>query len=366
LIQVIAALLLAQAPATEAPRVKLSGYVQPQYEVRTTNDRTTDRTLFRRLVFSADVEPIKHWRGQFQVDAAPLVTSGDRPVIKNAYLQYTGWADRGLTFTVGNQKMPLSRGLLRSSSRRGQIERLFTEDRAYGSPGRALSVKLEGSHRHKRVYWMGTVGESRQSTDPNEIRIDGSAELGNNGNQGVIAGGRVEVHPLGETPRDEGDLGHGPLRFSIAAGTYGWWNDHDVLPHAGTIVDASRVTGTEVSGALRGGGWSLDVEYDRITAATEISGLSTGLYRDGRARLHKTSIEGGYTLLPHRLEALLAVDALDSLTFDTTWRRVSGGINWYIKDHDVKVSIIQRESFDERGVRGTRSHATFLQTQLVF
>lgn len=121
-------------------------------------------------------------------------------MIKNAYVQFTGWESSGIVLTIGNQKMPLSRPLLLSSSRRGLIERPFTGDRAYGSPGRAPSVKAEGWHRGKRLYWAMVVGDSRQVPDPDEVRVEGPAESGKTGNQGPIAGGRVELHPLGERP----------------------------------------------------------------------------------------------------------------------------------------------------------------------
>ena len=90
------------------------------------------------------------------------------------------------------------------------------------------------------------------------------------------------------------------------------------------------------------------------------------MYREGRARLHKASVEGGYMLLRGRLEALASYDLLDSLSYGERWRRIAAGMNWYMKGHDLKVSLMHRESFDERGVRGARSHATFVQTQLVF
>ena len=107
----VLAALLAQAQAPAAPRVSFSGYVQPQYEVRTTDTDTTDRTIFRRMFFTLEAQPFTDWRGQFQVDAGRLVSFGERPVIKNAYIQYTGWEDRGLTLTIGNQKPPFSRSL---------------------------------------------------------------------------------------------------------------------------------------------------------------------------------------------------------------------------------------------------------------
>jgi hypothetical protein len=105
-------LLVAQAGA--GPPVGVSGYVQPQYEVRRADDGTRDRALFRRMVVTIDAAPMAHWRAQFSVDAGPLASAGTRPVIKNASVTFTGWEGRGITLTIGNQKMPLSRPLLMS------------------------------------------------------------------------------------------------------------------------------------------------------------------------------------------------------------------------------------------------------------
>jgi phosphate-selective porin OprO and OprP len=356
--------LLAQAPA--APRVSFSGFIQPQYELRTVERDTRDRVLFRRLFVALDAQGPKDWRAQFQIDAGALVSSGDRPVIKNAYIQYGGWSAHGLTLTIGNQKMPLSRSLLLSSQRRGLIERPFTGDRAYGSPGRAPAVKVDGFHRHRHLYWSAAVAETRQVPNPDEVRIDGPAESGSSGNQGPIVAGRVELHPRGETIRDQADLNGGPWRFTVGGAAYRWWNDDDVAPHGAGTVDASRVTAVEVSGALRGGGFSVDAEYERVGADALATDTTLGLYRNGHARLHKASVEGGYMLIPRRMEALASYDILDSLSFTEHWQRAAAGMNWYVNGHDMKVSLMHRESFNERGVSGARSHTTYIQTQFAF
>jgi hypothetical protein len=279
--------VLAQAPA--APRVSFSGYVQPQYEVRTARGDTTDRTLFRRMFFTLDARPFDDWQGQFQVDAGRLASFGDRPVVKNAYVQYHGWQERGVTLTIGNQKPPFSRSLLASSSRRAFIERPFTGDRAYGSPGRAPLVKLEGSHADRRVSWAAAGGTSRQVLDEDEVRIDGPAEAGIEGtNEGPIAAARVEVHPLGDTTRDHADFARSAPRVAIGAAVYGWWNDHDSGLH-GARGDLDRVHGYEVSGAVRGSGAWADAAFIRVDARAADAQFASGLYRDGRALLHQAS-----------------------------------------------------------------------------
>jgi hypothetical protein len=359
------AALLAQAPVP--PRVSFSGYVQPQYELRTTGDDTTDRTLFRRMFFTLDARPFEDWLGQFQVDAGRLVSFGERPVIKNAYIQYTGWEDRGLTLTIGNQKPPFSRTLYGSSSRRALVERSFTGDRAYGSPGRALLVKVEGSQQADRVYWALAGGSSRQAPDVNEVRIEGPAEAGTEGtNEGPIVSGRVEFHPLGATSRDQADFRRTALRVVVGAAVYGWWNDDDQAPHGEGVVDLSRVNGQEISAGLRGGGAWADIAYNRIDARALDAGVSSGLYRNGGALLHQSSVEGGYLLWRDHLEAVGMFDRLHTDAFDDDWERLSAGVNWYMHRHELKLSVMHRESYDDHGVPNARSRTTYLQMQFVF
>lgn len=357
--------VLAQAPAE--PRVSFSGYVQPQYEVRTVGGETTDRLGFRRMFFTLDAQPFDHWRGQFQVDIGRLASMGDRPIVKNAYLQYTGWHEKGLTLTIGNQKPPFSRSLIAPSSRRALVERPFTGDRAYGSPGRAPLVKFEGSHRDHHVYWAVAGGTSRQVPDADEVRIDGPAEAGTEDtNDGPLAAARVELHPWGEASRDHADFARTALRVSLGAAAYGWWNDGDTPAHFGEAVDLSRVQAFEVSAAVRGGGAWLDVAYTRVDARALNTEASIGLYTNGRAVLHQTSAEGGCLLWRAHLEAVGMFDTLNATPFDEAWHRVAAGMNWYASGHDLKFSLMQRESFNERGRHGVRSHTTYIQTQFAF
>jgi phosphate-selective porin OprO and OprP len=104
--------------------------------------------------------------------------------------------------------------------------------------------------------------------------------------------------------------------LTIGVAAYRWWNDNDVPPHGGA-VDASHVTG-----------------YDM--------------------------------LWQRRLEAVAMFDAMDAESFSQTWWRAAAGMNWYVKRHDLKFSVMHRESFDEQGVAGARSHTTYIQAQFAF
>ena len=352
------------APPSE-PKVSFSGYIQPQWEIVSRDRETRDHAFIRRAVVILDVNLTENWQAELQTDFGPLTDDSDRVIVKNALIKYAGWEKtRGIVVAVGNQKVPFSRSLFGSSSRRGLIERPFTGDRAYGSPGRAISIRADGWHREKTVFWSASLAETRHSANPFEIRLDGVAELGDRGMEGHLVAGRLEFHPLGAVAREHGDFARGPLRVTIATAAYDWRNDGDKEFVAGD-VEASRVSGVEVSGGLRAAGLSIDAEFEHVSADARRP-VPGSLYADGHARVRKASIEAGYMLVREHLEALAAVDALDATTFGSPWRRMAFGVNWYVKRHDLKFSIMHRESFNERGVSEVRSRATYVQTQFAF
>jgi hypothetical protein len=356
-----------QSPPADAPRVSFSGYIQPQYERTSRTGSTSDRAFIRRMVLSIEAALPDAWTAEIQADLGPVASRSEgRLIVKDAYFRYTGWEERGLLVTIGNQKLPFSRSLLASASRRGLIERPLTGDRSLGSPGRALGIRAEGWHRGRTIYWSSVVASSRQSPDPNEIRIDGITEAEEGWNQGPLVASRLEWHPRGEVPRAHGDFGDGGLRFTIAAGGYAWWNDDDVAAHGPGTGDAARVTGIELSAGLRGSGVSVDVEFEHIDARAIDPFLSAGLYAAGRSHVDKASIEAGYMLVPHRLEALAGFDTAHAGVFAEPVRRGSAGMNWYVTEHRVKVSVMHRDVLNDRGVPGARSHATYVQTQFSF
>ena len=359
--------LHAQSTPTDPPPVSWNGYLQPQYEVHDGDDGTTDRAFFRRLVVGLQASLPRDWTTALQIDVAP-VASGDsnRLIVKDAFLRFTGWEDHGVLLTIGNQKTPFSRSLLASSSRRALVERPFTGDRGLGSPGRTLGIRGEGWHQGRRLYWSSSLGSAHVSPDHDEIRVEGVADAGDGWNEGPIVSARIEAHPHGEVPRTQGDFTNGPFRWTVGAGFYRWWNDDDVVPAGGVAADATRVTGLEVSGGIRGRGLSIDGEYQHTSASSLNSSLDAGLYREGHASLDKASVEAGYLLVGRHLEALLGLDIANAPAYATPWRRLAPGLNWYVNAHSLKFSLMHRESFDDQGVRRARSRATYLQAQISF
>ena len=353
--------------ASTSPGVSVSGYVQPRYDIYSSDGETTDRVFLRRAVVSFGADLAKSWRAVLQIDVGPVASSeGGRLIVKDAFVQYTGWEARGITVGVGNQKTPFSQATLQSASRRSLVERPVTGDSGLGVPGRAIAVRADGWHANHTVHWMTALSAVHIALNPERIDTDGISEADDGSSEGPAVTGRLEFHPLGEVPRSQGDLERGPLRIVVGGAAYRWTNDDDVTAEDEAVVDAESVRGVELSAGLRGAGLSIDGAVQRISARVVDPSAIVGLYRAGRAGLDKATAEAGYMLVRHRIEVVGAFEAIDSDAFDSVWQRAAVGMNWYVKGHALKFSVMHRESFDERGVRGLRSRATYLQSHFAF
>jgi hypothetical protein len=350
----------AQTPASNHRRLELFGYLQTQLErTRVDGDAAHDRVFFRRIVLGLHATPTRTWTGHLGVDLGPIASSSsNRVLVKDAFLQYSGLARKGLTLSIGNQKVPFSRSMLTPSQRRSLVERPFTGEKSFGSPGRLLGIKAEGWHAQHTLYWSAAAGSSLQSPDVRQIRIDSVAEAHGGWNPGILTTGRIEVHPSGETPRDQGSFGQ-PLRYTVGAAVWHW------QAHSRTGVPADRSGGLEVSGGLRGGAVSLDAEYERIAGHTADADVTTGLYRGGVAHLEKLSFEGGY-IVRRRVELLGAWDRLLVAAYRAAPHRTAAGVNWYLARRNVKMQVMHREIENAGGVLAAHARVTYLQAQVMF
>ena len=110
--------LFAQS-AADSP-FRFQGYFQTQYTAVSGDGRQTrDRIFFRRIVLAVQGDLADDWMGEVQVDIAPQ-TVGDRLIVRDTFIRYTGFEDRGIVVTLGNQKMPFSRSSYTSASRRAK------------------------------------------------------------------------------------------------------------------------------------------------------------------------------------------------------------------------------------------------------
>ncbi|GBE36019.1 hypothetical protein BMS3Bbin07_00156 [bacterium BMS3Bbin07] len=127
-----------------------------------------------------------------------------------------------------------------------------------------------------------------------------------------------------------------------------------------------KVTGFELSGAFRSSGFSVDAEYNLFKADTVDANVTDGIYKNGSADLKNYSIEGGYMIVPDKLEIVAAYQAQDADNYADVWTRTSVGTNWFIQKHDIKMQLTYRMGKNLKGVSNDDENELFLQAQYVF
>ena len=216
--------------------ITLSGVVQPQFlALKTTGAQANDQLVFRRLFAQVLVAVNRNWAGDLQLDFGKSEVS-----VKNAYVQYRGWRGRGLLLTAGNQKPPFSRSFTTSGIKRTLAERPFTGDVHYGTLNRFLGVRLDGWTHDHHVQWAAALGAAIHPASETGLAFDSPANGDGTGNEGATVVGRLEWHPFGATPSEQGDFHTPAWRAVVGVAAYRWWNDGD--RPAGAAADLGSST----------------------------------------------------------------------------------------------------------------------------
>ena len=303
-------------------KITLSGIVQPQYLVlESPGVQANDDLLFRRLFTQVAVEVNPRWAGAIQLDFGKSEVS-----VKNAYVQYTGWRDRGLLLTVGNQKPPFSRSFTTSGIKRTLAERPFTGDVHYGTLNRFLGVRLDGWTHDHHVQWAAALGAAiHRRAKPGSRSTHRRTATGPatraprswGGSNGIRSGRRRPSRATSTRPRGARSSASPPT----AGGT-------TAIARRGPPRIFGSSDGLELSGGLRGHGVSMDAEFEPVHARARADVGAGGVFDGRQARLRKGSVEGSYMVVNHRLELAAGVDVLGAGAWARAWRRTSIGANW--------------------------------------
>jgi hypothetical protein len=252
------------------------------------------------------------------------------------------------------------------------VERTFVGDHNYGTPDKNAGIHLTGNTGGKKITWgaSGTVA----SLDPDNNKLDFDTPVNRNAdfNDGFMLGGRVDFHPFGFVKFAQGDFER-EVRAAIGVAAYTWSNDNDnntntppVAPNPCTSkCDVDAVTGIEVSGAFRGAGFSVDAQYNSFDSETVESGVTDGIYVNGKTTLTNAAIEGGY-MFGETIELVAGYQTQDADGYATSWNRTSAGVNWYINRQDTKVQLTYRMGESLNGIKNNDTDEVFLQTQFLF
>ena len=360
--------------------VKLGGRIQIQY-YRDDPDTgsSTDELFFRRLRPYVEGSLHPDWLGKFQMDFGKAEDENE-VAIKDAYMQYKGYENMKVTF--GNANFPFSHEFLTSSKQQQLVERTFVGDHNYGTPDRNIGLHLTGHSAGKRISWGASAASA--SIDPDNKKLDFDTPVNRNDdfNEGWMFGGRVDWHPFGMLKFEQGDF-KGETKATIGVAAFTWSNDDDNLTYApgGSAgatkeclapaqnknkCDVDKVTGYEVSGALRISGFSIDAEYNKFDTELIENGVTSGIYKNSQSDLENWSVEGGYMVIPNMLEIVAGYSNQDADGYATEWKRTSLGANYFFKKNDIKVQLTWQMNADEDGVKGNDADEVFLQTQYVF
>jgi len=353
--------------------VEIGGRIQLQYvNVDTNGGDSRDQIFFRRLRPYIAASVTENWLGKIQFDFGKSLDENE-VAVKDAYMQYTGW--RNKTLTIGNSKTPFSREFLTSSKRQQTVERGFVGDHNFGTPDRQLGLRVNGHNDSKKVTYQVAVGAEHLDPDAKKMDFDSPVNNAGDWNEGLIIGGRVDLHPQGNMEFDQGDFHSDSFKSSFSLGFFTWSNDNDNntytdpvtgLSTSSSKADLDSAEGFELSAGVRGKGVSIDVEYNLVSGDTVDSTFTGGLYRNGSTDLDKYQIEGGYMLTNSAVEFVARYESLDADNYEDAWNATELGVNYFWNKHKVKVQFTYRMGENVDGKRGIDADTTFLQWQFVF
>jgi len=351
--------------------VKLGGRIQLQYHLQDPEDGdSTDALLFRR--FRPYIEGSVHedWKGKFQFDLGKSDVA-----VKDAYFHYSGLD--GIGVTIGNANFCFSRELLTSSKYQQLVERTFVGDHNYGTPDRQAGIHLNGELADGMLAW--NVAAAKGAIDPSNKKLDFDTviqfDAGDDWLEGNMYGGRLELFPMGAFKHSQGDFS-GDLKAALGVAAFAWENDDDHVnmdtdedTGVSTVSaeDVDSVSGVEVSGALRVAGLSVDAQYNTFDAEL-VNGEagSDGIYKDGETTLENFAVEGGYMVVPSRVELVAGYQSQDADGYAETWNRTSVGANFFVAKHDIKYQVTYRMGENKDGKDGNDVNELFVQAQYVF
>ncbi len=341
--------------------MKLGGRIQLQYHYQDPDSgSSTDELFFRRLRPYIEGSLYPDWKGKFQWDMGEGYALNEIS-IKDAYMEYKGF--HNLKVRLGNAYAPFSREALTSSKYQQLVERTFVGDHNYGTPDRNLGLHLLGHNDAKTVTWGASFSEADIDPDTKKLDFDTPANKDSDFNEGWMVSGRVDFHPFGVLKMSQGDFKR-EQKATIGIGAYTWSNDDD--NNVSPTKDVDSVKGYEVSGAYRNSGVSVDAEYNRFDAELKDGTVTSGIYKRGETTLTNWAVEGGYMIMPAKLELVAGYQSQDADNYAETWDRYSFGVNWFVHKHDVKYQLTYRQNKNKDGVDGSDETEIFAQAQYVF
>jgi hypothetical protein len=318
--------------------------------------QSTEYLFFRRLrpIVMGGLD--NDWQAILMVDfGAGQNGNNYQTAIRWANFQYIGIEQSHLTF--GSFKPWFSRELLTIGPHLQTIERSPVGNTNYGNPDYMIGAAWDQMLPDRKMVYYMSAGLEDHAQGVTQMQMKSPAYAPTNANQGWLITARVDYYLIGEMPYDSrplhtpapiaynrGDFHTDGWRAIVSAGAYGWWNDGNSNPYtvngtstSTTNADLDKAYGLEVSGGVRGYGFSADVEYQYVRGDLLVSSFTGGLYANGHTDLNKFSVTGGY-MLPLDVELVAAWSAVDATGFKRALTETTLGVNWYVKKYAVRFS----------------------------
>lgn len=352
--------------------VEVGGRIQLQYHSEDADgEETTDELFFRRLRPYIEGSAHKDWKGKFEWDMGKA--EGDNELaIKDAYLQYSGF--EGIKLTLGNTTFPFSREVMTSSKEQQLVEQTFVGDHDYGTPEANTGLHLSGGFMEQKFTWGASVASACIDPDIKKLDFDTPVNRNTDFNEGFIYGARIDFHPRGYLKMSQGDFKRDDVKATFGVAAFGWDNDDDNNTYtnadgtskSSSKADIDNVTGFEVSGGVRGAGFSIDGQYNIFKAETIVDGYTGGLFKNGETELTSYAVEGGYMVIPSKLELVAGYEVQDADNYAEEWTRTSFGLNYFFAKHDIKLQATYRMGENVDGVKDSDLDELFVQAQFAF
>ncbi|MBU2652414.1 MAG: hypothetical protein KKA81_15910, partial [Bacteroidetes bacterium] len=283
----------------------------------------------------------------------------------NVYIEYMGF--KSVSVILGDRNFSFSRELLTPAEERLTVERTFVGDHNYGTPDKQTGIHLNGNFKEKMFGWGFSVAKG--AVDPDNKKLDFEpviqVDAGEDWSEGNMVGARFDFFPAGYFKFSQGDF-EGEPKIALGVGAFIWKNDEDNLDPARTKNDVDEVHGFEISGAFRGKGFSIDCQYNSFSSELVDAGITSGLYKNSETILENFAVEGGYLIKPLMVEVVTAYEIQNADNYDKYWTRFSGGVNYYIEKHDIKLQATYRIGENKDGADGNDVDELFVQAQYLF
>lgn len=355
-------------------------------------DSSMDNIFFRRLRPFFYGAYNKDWQGIIQMDFGEGFEGQDlKTSVKWAYMEYLGFeANQQSSLKIGSFKPYFGREFLTLGPHLQTMERTFAGIQWYGTPDYMMGLGFTRMTPDRKMSYGVTAGTMSINQRPDRIWFQSPQnETTSTDNTGYLVSGRVDFYPFGEMPFnpkpltanafDRSDFHNTQAwRVMMSVGGYGWWNNDDnnkgttgtcnvsgnnVCPNG--LADVSQVYGVEVSGGLRGHGFSGDVEYQRIHSDLRTS-FTGGLYRNGNTDLNKFTVNGGYMIYRDKIELAGSYAVMTANNFPSDWNSYRAGLNWFVHEYAIRFSADMTFNTNAYGTTGAWENVGRLQAQFAW